>query len=86
VIPILLGIVRFLVILFLIRLALRFVAGLVRRGQPRRTRAAGGVDMVRDRMCNTFLPRDRALHLVLAGREEHFCSAECRDRALTAST
>jgi hypothetical protein len=38
--------------------------------------------MVRDRVCNTFLPRQRALRAVVGGREEHFCSAACRDRAL----
>jgi hypothetical protein len=38
--------------------------------------------LVRDRVCNTFLPRERALVAVVDGREEHFCSTACRDRAL----
>ena len=55
---------------------------------PRRAAApaAGpnaGVDLVRDRICNTFVPRARALPAVVGGREEHFCSAACRDRALS---
>jgi hypothetical protein len=41
------------------------------------------VDLVRDRVCNTFLPRARALPAVVGGREEHFCSVACRDRALS---
>jgi hypothetical protein len=38
--------------------------------------------MVRDRVCDTFLPRSRALVATVAGREQHFCSPACRDRAL----
>lgn len=77
--------VRVLLGLFLVRLVLRAIAGVL-RPPPERTAApsAAGVDMVRDHVCNTFLPRERALSAVLGGREEHFCSAECRDRALAA--
>ena len=67
---------RILVVLFVVRLAVRFVAnvlvGLKREATP---------ELVRDRVCNTFLPRERALTVVTDGREEHFCSAACRDRA-----
>ena len=41
-----------------------------------------GGEMVRDRICNTFLPRERALMAVVHGVEEPFCSPACRDRAL----
>jgi hypothetical protein len=37
--------------------------------------------MVRDRVCNTFVPRARALVATIGGRDEYFCSAACRDRA-----
>jgi hypothetical protein len=36
---------------------------------------------VRDRLCNTYVPRDRALVERLQGHEEYFCSVACRDRA-----
>ena len=67
---------RVLAVLFLVRIAVRFVANLLvgLRSEP-------PTPLVRDRVCNTFLPRDRALTLVVEGREEHFCSAACRDRA-----
>jgi hypothetical protein len=39
-------------------------------------------DLVRDRVCNTFVPRDRAIRALVNGHEEHFCSTTCRDRAL----
>lgn len=73
---------RFVVALLLVRIAFRFVAGLVQGLREPARKSAGGVDMVRDRVCNTFLPRERALTAVVGGREMHFCSAACRDRAL----
>ena len=75
--------VRVLVVLLVVRLLFRgLVAGL--RGPVQRPAASPRKDgeLVRDRICNTHLPRDRALRAKLAGREEYFCSAECRDRAL----
>jgi hypothetical protein len=67
---------RVVALLFLLRLAVRFVAHLMAglRSEP-------AASLVRDRICNTFLPRERALTLRVDGREEHFCSAACRDRA-----
>jgi hypothetical protein len=73
-------VVRVLVVLFLVRLGLRlFAAG--RRARP----AVTGTELVRDRICNTFLPRERAVAGEVAGRIEHFCSVACRDRALGGS-
>jgi hypothetical protein len=43
-------------------------------------RAAG--TLVRDRICNTFVPRERALSATIAGHEEFFCSEGCRAKAL----
>lgn len=78
---------RVLAVLYLLRLLLRWLAGLARPSVPR-TPGGGerqiGADLVRDRVCNTFLPRDRAVRAVVAGHEEHFCSVACRDRALAA--
>jgi YHS domain-containing protein len=38
--------------------------------------------LVRDRVCNTFLPRSRALTLRAGGAEHHFCSETCRAKFL----
>jgi hypothetical protein len=75
--------IRILALLLILRLAFRFVAAVVRgyRGEDGRG-LPSSTEMVRDRICNTFLPRQRALRAVVGGREEHFCSAACRDRAL----
>jgi hypothetical protein len=70
---------RILIALFLLRLAVRFVANLLIGLRP--GPAPATPTLVRDRVCNTFVPRDRALRATVGGREEHFCSAACRDRA-----
>jgi YHS domain-containing protein len=36
--------------------------------------------MVRDRICETFLPRSRAILLLRDGQEHFFCSEDCRSR------
>ena len=36
--------------------------------------------MVRDRVCNTFLPRSRALVVRRAGEELFFCSKSCLEK------
>ena len=75
------NLVRIVVVLLIVRFVLRFLAAVVQgyQGAPRREPAA--TEMVRDRVCDTFLPRSRALVAVVDGREQHFCSPECRDRA-----
>ncbi len=78
---------RVLALLFVVRLALRFLAG-VARGLQGETRAPagaqGGVELVRDEVCGTFVPRPQALQATVQGRPRHFCSARCRDQALAA--
>jgi uncharacterized protein len=77
-------VLRFLVALLLVRMGLRALSSWLGpraapgRGQP----GPPPEDLVRDRICNTFLPRSRALRAVVGGHEEHFCSTACRDRAL----
>ena len=79
---------RFLFVLLVVRLLVR---GLARAFAPRAARRPVAPspprpleELVRDRVCNTFLPRSRAVAAVVGGVEEHFCSAACRDRALLA--
>ena len=83
--PLLVGLFRLLLVLLVVRQVGRFVTAAVRgyRGQV----AAPGPrpvsrELVRDRVCNTFLARDRALAATISGEVEHFCSAACRDLAL----
>ena len=77
---------QLLAALLVLRLLLRFVAAFWRgltSPDPKPVRGgAEATDLVRDRVCNTFLPREAALKEQIGGREEHFCSTACRDRAL----
>jgi uncharacterized protein len=73
-------VLRIVLVLLIARLAARGLAALFRPAPNRREIA--DVDTVRDRVCNTFLPRSKAVTAMIAGHEEHFCSAACRDRAV----
>jgi hypothetical protein len=82
---------RVLVALLLVRLVMRSLGGFFRARRVRQGPAeppavppgqVGAGELVRDRVCNTFLPRERAVCATIDGREEHFCSAACRDQAL----
>jgi len=83
-------ILRVLLLLVVVRLTLRFIAGVVRGlrapAAARRKVPEKGEDLVRDRVCNTFVPRSRALRAVIEGQERHFCSSACRDKAQAAGT
>lgn len=70
---------RILVVLFLLRMLVRFVANFLVGLRP--DPAPATPTLVRDRVCNTFVPSDRAVRATVGGREELFCSTACRDRA-----
>jgi hypothetical protein len=73
--------IRILAALLLLRLAFRFVANVI-KGLQEPPRPEAPASLVRDRICNTFLPRDRAIEAVVTGKLEHFCSVACRDQAM----
>jgi hypothetical protein len=79
---VLVRIIQFLIALFFLRLLVHTVAGLVRSARPVTRRRPTNTELVRDRMCNTYVPRKTALVARVGGREESFCSPACRDRAL----
>jgi YHS domain-containing protein len=49
-------------------------------------RAVAGGELVRDRQCNTFIERSRALTAQRDGQTHYFCSEACRERFLSAAT
>ncbi|HWX25797.1 MAG TPA: hypothetical protein VN083_12170, partial [Vicinamibacteria bacterium] len=74
---------RVLAGLLLLRLVLRALVGRGRKAPPRPDPQPGrGGDLVRDAVCNTHLPRERALHARIGGQECYFCSESCRDQAI----
>ncbi len=83
----LVGLLRLLAILLVVRIIGRFVSAAVRgyRGQFEGAPAApplGTRELVRDPVCGAFVARDRALTAALAGETRYFCSPACRDAAL----
>lgn len=81
----LLWIVRVIVIVMIVRFVMSLFAG-VRAGQrpasprqPARPQERIGGTLVRDPLCGTYLPQDRALVVSRGGSTEYFCSAKCRD-------
>ena len=79
-------VLRFLFWLLVVRIALRtfaaFLGGLREPSPGTAPRKPGATDLVRDRVCNTFVPRDRAIAATVAGRTEYYCSTACRDQGL----
>ena len=73
--------VRFVFVLVVLRLVFRTAVSLFRAREEAPKRVPNA-DLVRDNVCNTFVPQDRALRAVVGGKEQYFCSAVCRDRAL----
>ena len=71
--------IRFLVVMLLVRLVWMFVTGLV-EGAARRPQVAPreSVPLVRDPVCGTFIDRARALTTRRKGEMHYFCSENCR--------
>ena len=81
--------IRIVMVLLVVRFVLRAIAAFLRpRSRPQGAGAPEAPpppgDLVRDPVCNTFVLKERAVRAMLAGREESFCSAVCRDKALGA--
>lgn len=45
-------------------------------------RQRGAAQLVRDRVCNTYIPENKAIRLETGGTVSWFCSEECRSRHL----
>ncbi len=81
------GFFRFVLFLFLAYVAFLFIriylgVKRVRRSAqaPRQVRG----EMVKDEICNTYIPREEALTEVRDGLERYFCSEECRRKSKSA--
>ncbi len=74
---------QFLFLLVAVRLVFRAVSALLsaRSSRPASTPAKRATDLVFDSVCQTYLPRDRAISAIVAGKTRHFCSNECRAKA-----
>lgn len=73
---------QFLLLLLVVRLIGRAVARFVASRRPAPPAPSlQATDLVLDRVCGTYLPKERAVVAMIEGREQHFCSRECRAKA-----
>ena len=89
-------ILRILVILFVIRLVLRFLYGLSRGGgsgtaprsapKPNQPATREGGQLVRDPNCGTYVAIGRALREGSGANAVYFCSENCRNAWATRKT
>jgi YHS domain-containing protein len=82
----------FIIVLLFVRMVSRALGRLLgandsgrASARPRRPVSRQAEDLVRDRICNTHVPRSRALTAVVEGHEEYFCSQACREKAQAAA-
>lgn len=72
---------RLLVILilsFVFYLVATLFIGFARRSNPRRKRPEeSGGEMVKDPICDTYVPKSRAIQRRLNGQSVYFCSQDC---------
>lgn len=71
--------IRFLVVMLLVRLVWKFIGGVV-EGAARRPQMppAKGLPLVRDPVCGTYVDQARALTFRRKGEMHYFCSEYCR--------
>ena len=81
-----------IVLLLLLRLALRFLLGLLQGlTEPARGTAPGGRsgtggkatiagELVKDPVCSTYIPRDSAIAVRVGAETRYYCSTTCRDK------
>ncbi len=68
-------------LIYIIYWLYRFFKALSKGSTPRVSKRPSGL-MVKDEMCNTYLPKESALKADYAGKEYYFCSNECRQKFL----
>ena len=78
---------RFIIFVLLLYLILRLVSfwrRISRSSSPPSSASPPTLSgrMVKDEVCQMYLPRENALREIIDGEERFFCSAECRRKCL----
>lgn len=78
----LLKIILYALLFYIVYHLIRFfrILGKAKKSSPT-TRRSSGL-MVKDEICNTYLPKEDAIKEVFDGKEYYFCSNECRQKFL----
>lgn len=80
--PALIKIVLYALLVYVIYKLIHFfrAIGRVKKASKPSTRPSGL--MVKDEMCNTYLPKEHAIKEIFEGKEYYFCSKQCRHKFL----
>ena len=80
-----LGFLRFILfalIAYIIYKTIRVYHALTQKSHPSpKSEQTSGL-MVKDNVCNTYLPKEDAIKEIIDGKEFFFCSQECRQKYL----
>ncbi len=75
-------IILYTFLIYIVYLIIRFFRALSKvKKSPHPPRPVSGF-MVKDEMCNTYLPKEDAIREIHQGKEYYFCSNECRQKFL----
>jgi len=77
-----LRVVLYALIAYIIYKAIRIYQKLTQKSHPSpKVKQTSGI-MVKDPVCNTYLPKEDAIKEINEGKEYFFCSQECRQKFL----
>jgi len=79
------GFLRIVLYAFLVYIIYKFIRlyqNLSKKSKaPRQPKQISGI-MVKDEVCNTYLPKEDAIKEIVEGKEYFFCSKDCRQKFL----
>jgi len=77
-----LRIILYVLLAYIIYKSIRFYQKLSQKCHfPPKSKQTSGL-MVKDAVCNTYLPQEDAIKEIMEGKEYFFCSKECRQKFL----
>lgn len=78
----LIKIILYALLFYVVYRLLRFFSALSRLKKASKPPNPPSGTMVKDDMCNTYLPKEDAIKEIYEGKEYYFCSKECRQKFL----
>jgi uncharacterized protein len=77
-----LRIVLYALLAYIIYKFIRLYQTIIKKSKaPPQPKKISGI-MVKDEVCNTYLPKEDAIKEIIEGKEYFFCSKECRQKFL----
>ncbi|MFP4081444.1 MAG: YHS domain-containing protein [Candidatus Aminicenantes bacterium] len=81
-IPALLKLILYALLAYIIYQLIRFFRAVKRLKKSSSSSKSGSGMMVKDEICNTYIPEEDAVKEIHQGKEYYFCSQECRKKFL----